>query len=90
MTLIWSPPDATLRNGNITGYTVVCSPSPATFSTLSFSQSGRNQVEGLAPNSMYNCSVAAHNSQGTGPATYILFTTEKDCEILALKSYVQC
>ena len=77
VTLSWSLPDVTLRNGNITGYTVTCSPSPTSL-PQSFPQSGAHVVEGFSPGSLYNCSVAAYNSQGSGPPAYILFTTEED------------
>lgn len=77
VTLSWSLPDVTLRNGNVTGYTVTCSPSP-TSPPQSFTQSGAHVVGGLSPGSMYNCSVVANNSQGSGPPAYTLFTTEED------------
>ena len=74
----WSQPAVALRNGNITGYTLSCSPLPASLPlTLELPVA---HVDKFSPNTLYNCSVVAHNSQGTGPTTNIVFNTKEDCK----------
>ena len=74
----WSPPAVALRNGNITGYTLSCSPSPASL-PLTIAQPG-TRVQNFSPNSTYNCSIVAHNIQGSGPPINIVFSTMEDCK----------
>ena len=77
----WSPPPVTQRNGVITSYTLSCSPSPSSL-PQSPSQSGPLTVAGFSPDTSYTCSVVANNSQGSGPAASISFTTLEDCKIV--------
>ena len=74
----WSPPVVTLRNGNITGYSLFCSPSPASL-PLTLNQPGTHTVERFSPDTRYMCSVIAHNSQGSGPPASTDLMTLEDC-----------
>ena len=79
VTFSWSPPPVTLRNGNITGYTLSCSPSPASL-PLNLSQPGTHLVERFSPDTNYECSVVAYNSPGSGPPASTHFSTQEDCK----------
>ena len=72
----WSPPPVAQRNGVITSYTLSCSPSLP----QSPSQAGALNVTGFSPDTAYTCSVVATNSEGSGPAATVNFTTQQDCE----------
>ena len=93
VTFSWSPPNATLRNGHITGYNLSCSPSPSSL-PQSFPESGTYRVahyspsntgacsllaSRFSPGTIYNCSVVAINSKGAGPPAAVSFTTAHDC-----------
>ena len=79
----WSPPPVIQHNGVITSYTLSCSPSPSSL-PQSPSQSGTLTVTGFSPDTSYTCSLVASNSQGSGPAANISFTTLEDCKIILL------
>ena len=93
VTFSWSPPDVTLRNGNITEYSLSCSPSPSSL-PQSFPEPGTYRVayyssstthicsilaSRFSPATSYNCSVVAINSKGAGPPAFVSFTTAYDC-----------
>ena len=77
MTFSWSPPALTLRNGVITGYSLSCVPEAGGGNTIfmQYSAAGTFTQEGFTPATSYNCFISASNSQGRGPATYLINTT---------------
>ena len=75
VTLSWSPPSAATP---IIGYIISCSPSTAALPQTVF-QSGTHTVQGFSPDTTYNCSVVAYNSQIIGPPATVVITTEEDC-----------
>ena len=93
VTFSWSPPNVTLRNGNIIGYNLSCSPSPSslpqsfpesgTYTVAHFSPSTTHACSTLAsrfsPATSYECSVVALNGKGAGPPAVVSFTTAYDC-----------
>ena len=90
MTFSWSPPAPTERNGVITGYSLSCVPEAGGGSSISmqYTAAGTFTLGGFIPATSYNCSVSASNSQGRGPAIYMLVTTLDDggcCVLLVLK-----
>jgi hypothetical protein len=99
VTFSWSPPDVTLRNGNITEYSLSCSPSPSslpqsfpepgTYRVAYYSSSTTHVCSILAsrfsPATSYNCSVVAINSKGAGPPAFVSFTTAYDYKLFQLR-----
>ena len=77
MTFSWSPPAPTLRNGVITNYSLFCVPEIGGGNSISmqFTAAGTFTLGGFTPTTSYNCSITASNSQGSGPATYLINTT---------------
>ena len=75
-TFTWSPPDITLRNGEITEYTLSCSSGSSLMLLTTFVESGTHRLEGLSASTSYNCSLWASNSKGRGPSTSLLFKTQ--------------
>ena len=77
MTFSWSPPAPTLRNGVITGYFLSCVPVAGGGNTISmqYTAAGTFTLGGFTPAISYNCSISTINSQGSGPATYLINTT---------------
>ena len=84
----WSPPPVTQHSLVITSYTLSCSPSPSSL-PQSPSQSGTLTVAGFSSDTSYTCSLVASNSQGSGPAANISFTTLEDCKIINLKHHLR-
>ena len=82
MTFSWSPPAPTERNGIITGYSLSCVPEVGEGTTISmqYTAAGTFTLGGFTPFTSYNCSISASNSQGSGPAIYMLVTTLDDGE----------
>ena len=81
----WSPPEVTLRNGMIIGYTLSCSPNDSAVVTLmitTFTEAGSHTVDGFLASTDYNCSIVATNRVGTGPPARISFTTQTEGESL--------
>ena len=85
MTFSWSPPAPTLRNGVITGYSLLCVPEAGQGNSISmqYTAAGTFTLGGFTPFISYNCSISASNSQGNGPAAYGVVVTLDDCEIYA-------
>ena len=81
VSISWSPPIVHVSTP-ITGYTLSCSPSPATL-PQSFPQSGTYTVAGLTPDTTYNCSLVAYNNHNTGPSAVATFATKDDCMLIA-------
>ena len=77
MTFSWSPPVPTERNGVIIGYFLSCVPECGGRSSISmqYTAAGTFILGGFTPATSYNCSISASNSQGSGPAAYIINTT---------------
>ena len=81
MTFSWSPPASNLQHGMITGYFLSCVPANGGNSiSMQYTASGTFTLGGFAPATSYNCSIFASNSQGSGPATYMIVTTQDDGE----------
>ena len=81
----WSPLPVTQHNGVLTNYTISCSPSPSSLpQSLFHHQNTSTTVAGFSPNTLYTCSVAAWNTQGSGPPAYTTFTTVEDCKNTSL------
>ena len=79
MTFSWSPPAPTQHNGVITGYFLSCvSASDENSVSMQYTAAGTFTLGGFAPATSYNCSIFASNSQGTGPATYMIVATPDD------------
>ena len=77
MTFSWSPPAPTLRNGVITGYSLSCVAVAGGESSISmqYTAAGTFTLRGFTPATSYNCSIAASNSQGSGPMSYLINST---------------
>ena len=79
MTFSWAPPNATQRNGVITGYSLSCTPLTAEGDiTMQYTQTGTFPLEGFTPATMYSCSIFASNSQGDGPMASMIASTLQD------------
>ena len=76
----WSPPPVTHRNGVITSYTLSCSPSLSSLPKSTSSEQTSLTVAGFSPGVSYSCSLAASNTQGSGPPANTSFTTLQDCK----------
>ena len=80
MTFSWSPAP-TQHNGVITGYFLSCVPASRGNSiSMWYTTTGTFTLGGFAPATSYNCSIFGSNSQGSGPATYIIISTPDDGE----------
>lgn len=75
VTLSWTIPEESGRNGIITGYSVICADGGGI--TLAASNLMAT-VGGLNPYSLYMCSVTASTSAGAGPAATLNFTTASE------------
>ena len=68
----WEPPPLDQRNGIITGYNIVCTPSgqPVNFVVTDNVTSGTlNATVGIfTPATQYSCTITASTSAGPGPA----------------------
>ena len=64
--LSWEPPDNEYQNGILTGYTVMTVNDDTTIMTQS-STATNAVVSNLRPFTMYEVTIAAHNSAGRGP-----------------------
>ena len=79
MTFSWAPPNATERNGVITGYLLSCTTQTAGRDiSMLYTQAGTFLVEGFTPFTMYSCSIFASNSQGDGPMASMTIPTLED------------
>ena len=83
----WSPPDLLRRNGDITNYTLTCTPvgvtgvSPV---TMTYPEAGTYTLGGFKPVTTYNCVLTARNSAGVGPPATTTEATLEDGRILKL------
>ena len=79
LTLSWEPPSLAHQNGATLNYTFTCIP-PAESSlppVISvFTTAGAHTLNGLAPATLYACSVFATNVYGNGPPAIISAMTE--------------
>ena len=84
MTFSWAPPNATRRNGVITGYSLSCAPQTGggSISMQPDAQAGNSTLMGFTPATAYNCSIFACNSQGNGPAVSMIIRTLEACKLL--------
>ena len=79
LTLSWEPPSLVHQNGAILNYTLTCIP-PAQSGlppmTSVFTTAGAHTLSGLAPATLYSCSVFATNLYGNGPLATVFAITE--------------
>ena len=81
MTFSWSPPASNLQHGMITGYFLSCVPEAGgggSSISMQYTAAGTFTLGGFTPATSYNCSISASNSQGSGPATYMIVATPDD------------
>ena len=90
MTFSWSLPAPTERNGVITGYFLSCIPEAGEGNsiTMQYTAAGTFTLEGFTPATSYNCSIAASNSQGSGPSIHLINTTLEARKSCCLHRYV--
>ena len=74
ITVQWEEVPCLHRNAEITGYTVVARTSGEVVISVEVDDGREATISGLNPSTMYNVSVAAINSAGTGP--FISITVE--------------
>ena len=77
LTLFWSPPLRSQRNGVIISYLITCSSGDIIINTTRTSSTSLT-ITGLQPFTNYSCSIIAHTSVGGGPAATINATTRQD------------
>ena len=82
MTFSWSPPAPTECNGVITSYFLSCVPEAGGGNSISMQYTAADTftLRGFTPATSYNCSIAASNILGSGPAAYVVVTTLDDGE----------
>ena len=80
ITVSWSPPNPSDRNGVIVSYTVTCIArvSGVTPVTMTYNQAGTHILFGFSPLTTYDCSIVASNSAGRGPPAVTSITTPED------------
>ena len=78
VTFSWSPPEITLRNGEIIAYSLSCSPHGSTIVTIksNFAEPGPHAVSGFLSSTEYNCSLVASNNKGNSPPATKSFITQ--------------
>ena len=81
ISLSWSPPQAALQNGYITGYVIAYGSEVSRARMVNLE--GQSQLNltltGLNPYTAYTLSVRAHNAKGEGPESPLLFVlTDQD------------
>lgn len=73
VTLSWTLPEESERNGVITGYTVTCTDGSVSMThTVTITTA---TVTSLDPSSLYMCNVTASTRAGSSPAAFLNFTT---------------
>ena len=84
LTLSWSPPLPSQRNGVITSYLVTCTIGGVTNSNRI---SGTSQVINIDPFTSYTCSVRAATMVGDGPPATVSGTSDEDSEYIIHYNY---
>ena len=84
ITLFWSPPLFSQRNGIIIRYLIYCSINGVTIST---SISETSVVISIDPFTNYTCSVSAATMAGDGPPATVSGTSDEDGEYIIHYSY---
>ena len=84
LTFFWDLPPPTQRNGVITSYTISCSPDTETLPLVETTLPGVGglTVGGFRPFTEYMCTIAATNSQGSGPPAISTTMTNEDGECM--------
>ena len=77
LTLSWSPPLPSRRNGVIISYRINCSSGDIIINTTRTSSTSLT-ITGLQPFTNYTCSVSASTIIGDGPAAVVNTTTDED------------
>ena len=76
----WQPPPPDQRNGEITRYDLVCTPSSGSGEPVNgiSSDSALNATVGMfTPATQYSCNISASTSAGTGPENTVTVVTCK-------------
>ena len=82
MIFSWAPPNATQRNGLITGYSLSCTPLTAGGDiSMQYTQDGTFTLGGFTPFTTYSCSIFAINRQGNGPVASMSIITLETCKL---------
>ena len=84
LTLTWSPPLPSQRNGVIINYLVTCTVGGMTSSNR---MSGTSRVVAIDPFTSYTCSVLAATMVGDGPPATSNGTSDEDGEYIIYNSY---
>ena len=78
VTLSWSPPEESERNGVISSYTLACAGGGGLMADTITTSDLTAVVGNLNPYSRYVCTVSASTSAGTSPPATLNFTTATD------------
>ena len=81
ITLSWSPPLPSQRNGVIISYLITCSSGDSIINSTRTSSTSLT-ITGLQPFTNYTCSVRAATIRGDGPAAVNTVETQKECRFL--------
>ena len=81
ITLSWSPPLPSQRNGVIISYLITCSSGGSIINSTRTSSTSLT-ITGLEPFTNYTCSVRATTVVGDGPAAVNTVETQKECRFL--------
>ena len=81
LTLSWSPPFPSQRNGVIISYLITCSSGGSIINSTRTSSTSLT-ITGLQPFTNYTCSVRAATIRGDGPATVRTIETKRECKFL--------
>ena len=81
LTLSWSPPLPSQRNGVIISYLITCSSGGSIINSTRTSSTSLT-ITGLQPFTNYTCSVSAATIVGDGPTTARTIETKKESKFL--------
>ena len=90
----WEPPSPDQRNGIITGYSIVCTPSGSgqpvndTVTDVDMSDTLSATVGMFTPATQYNCAITASTSAGPGPAEARNVITCKETNLPFTYTYI--